>query len=101
MGGNSKSLLAYADVQEAFDRAIASPKGVLLRFGTSQARDSFMFRAFSFRSLDRKNNKVIYVEPAHSMHGRSIYDTLSLLRDGDTKLQIKRIAAEYEIEDLE
>lgn len=103
MGGNSPSLLSYTDVQAAFDKAIASEKGVILRFDTAQARNRFMFRAFTFRGLDRKNNKVLYPEPAHTMHGRSIYDTLSLAKrdlEGVYRLEIKKITQEFEIEEL-
>ena len=100
MGGNSKSLLAYEDVKEALDRAIASNKGIRLRFSSPQARDRFMFRSYSFRQLDRANNKVIYPEPAHSMHGRSLYETLSLVKGKENDILIVQIAINFEIEEL-
>jgi hypothetical protein len=99
---NSKSLLAYPDVQEVFDRAIASEKGVVLRFGSVKERDRFMYRCFTFRTLDRKNNIVLYPE-AHTMHGRSIYDTIALFKrekDGTPTLVFEKIELKYLIEDI-
>jgi|SRR5215472_19267646 len=103
MGGNSKSLLAYSDVKEVFDRAIASEKGVNLYFGTTKERDRFMFRALHFRTLDRRNNSILYPEPAHTMHGSSIYDTVSLLKREDErgfKIVFEIIRLKYEMEDI-
>lgn len=103
MGGNSKSLLAYADVKEVFDRAIKSEKGVAMYFDTAKERDRFMFRALYFRTLDRKYNKIIYPDPAHTMHGSSIYDTFSLLKREDErgfKIIFELIKLKYDLEDL-
>lgn len=103
MGGNSKSLLAYSDVKEVFDRAIASEKGVNLYFGTAKERDRFMFRSLYFRVLDRRNNAILYPEPAHTMHGASIYDTISLLKRHDErgfKIVFEIIKLKYDIEEI-
>lgn len=102
MSGNSKSLLSYPDIKEAFDRVIQGGKGVRLTFDDYKARDRWIFRAMSFRVLDRENNKTLYPDPAMTMHGRSVYDPLTVRKEkGTNNLTIEKIeSTHYLIEDL-
>src|SRR3974390_1074350 len=77
---NSSSYLAYPDVKDAFQRALQG-RGIKLAFKDERAATRWVFRANSYRVLDRKENKKLYDE-FHSMHGRSPYDTLKIWRDG-------------------
>jgi hypothetical protein len=75
----SQSILSYPDVKEVFERALASQRGVRIPLKDSKTAQYFSRRCNQFRSLDRKENLKIYTEPAHSLHGRSIFDTLQIL----------------------
>lgn len=78
---NSTSLLAFPDCKKALDQALASERGVRLEFPSSKDAFRFMGRCNSFRLLDRKENAKIYTEPAHTLHGRSIYDVLKIVQE--------------------
>jgi hypothetical protein len=78
---NNKSILAYLDVKDAFDRALGG-NGIKLTFATDKQAHRFVGRANSFRYLDRKENLKIYPEPAATYHGRSVYDVLCITREG-------------------
>jgi|SRR5262245_60944169 len=99
---NSPSLLAYPDVQKAMDEALAAPAGVRLVFkGGAPARNKFLFRSLTFRRLDRENNKILYPDPAMTMHGKSIYDTLVVKKLNESELLIMKITSdEFDLEVL-
>jgi len=103
--GFSKSILAYDDVREVLDQALASESGVRLKFGSNGQAVSVRQRFNSFRKSDRGENRKIYAED-HLMHGRSVYDKLVLKvpkkgEPDDNYLYIhKRSAAWFEIEPL-
>lgn len=71
----NSSITSYVDIRGALDQALASPKGVRLRFPDKPAATTFKGRVHTFRFQDRKENKKIYPED-HPMHGRSAYDPL-------------------------
>lgn len=71
----ASSISAYPDIRNALDQALASAKGVRLKFPDDKAAMTFKGRVHSFRYQDRKENKKIYPED-HPMHGRSAYDPL-------------------------
>ena len=75
---NSSSLLAYPDVKAALEQALTSNYGVKVIFKTKAEAHRFLGRCTSFRLLSRKENLKVYPEPAHSLHGRSVYDGLSI-----------------------
>jgi hypothetical protein len=98
---NSTSLLAYPDVKEALERALATTKGVRVRFQDGSSAFRFVARCNSFRLLDRKENLKIYLEPAHSLHGRSVYDVLAIRRSEDNFVTIEPVRLEAGVmEDL-
>ena len=72
----SNSTLAYVDCQKAFERAIDTAKGVKMTYKSVKEARNFAFRCNQFRKLDRLENKKIYPEEAHSLHGRSVFDTI-------------------------
>ena len=88
----SKSILSYNDCKEVFERAAQNPSGVRLVFkqGT-KARDFFMFRLWEFRKLDREQNRVLYPNPAHTMHGKSFFDTFSVKKSNEDAIEVVRI----------
>jgi hypothetical protein len=81
------------------DRALDSVKGVRLSFDDERSARLFALRCNVFRSLDRKENKKIYVDETHTMHGRSVYDTLMVSRKGNT-IEITPIRDLANIEDI-
>jgi hypothetical protein len=90
--GASKSILSYNDAKEVFERAAASPHGVRLTFEQGpKARDFFMYRLWEFRKLDRNQNRILYPDPAHSMHGASFFDTFSVKKVGMDTIEVVRI----------
>lgn len=96
----AQSLLSYIDVKEVLDKALESEKGLLLKFVDEKAANRFRFRANNFRGLDRIENQKIYADATHAMHGRSAYDTLALVIDGN-KVKVKKIMIDFEIEELD
>jgi hypothetical protein len=89
----SKSLLSFPDCKDVFDKAILSENGVVMNFEDKAAMTKFMFRCFWFRSLDRDNNKVLYPDPGQTMHGRSVYDQITVRKDGN-KLKFVKIKSD-------
>lgn len=72
------SITSYPDIRGAADKALASEKGVRLRFPDERTALTFKGRFHSFRYQDRKENMKIYTDPDHPMHGRSAYDPLMI-----------------------
>lgn len=95
----SGSILSYPDIRQVMDRALDSEKGVRLSFDNDTAARLFTLRCNTFRGLDRKENKKIYLEPTHTMHGRSVYDTLMVSRKGSV-VEITPIRSLSNIEDI-
>lgn len=73
----SNSTLAYRDIEEIFERAIANGKGIRIKCPTPGAAKSIQVRAYKYRTIDRKENKKIF-GPDDPLHGRSAYDCLLL-----------------------
>ena len=96
----SSSILSYPDIRQLMDRALDSEKGVRLKFDTVKSAMMFVWRCNAFRSLDRKENKKIYKEETHSLHGRSIYDTLQVKRR-EEQVEIVPVKMFSEVEDIE
>lgn len=97
----ASSIHSYPDIRDAFDKALASAKGVRLTFPDEKAAITFKGRANSFRYKDRKENKKIYPE-GHAMHGCSPYDPLMVKTVEPTVVAILKLeAVEYNVEELE
>jgi hypothetical protein len=73
----SKSVMAFEDVREAFDRALEAPKGIRIPCPTRSAAMELRSRFNYFRKLDRAESSETYKE-GHPLHSKSIYDRLVL-----------------------
>jgi hypothetical protein len=73
----SKSPLAFDDIREVFDQALAAPKGLRIPFPSRGIAISQRSRFNYFRKIDRQINMTLYPKD-HSMHGHSAYDKLIL-----------------------
>jgi len=73
----SKSPLAFDDVREAFERAIETEKGIMIRCKSHAHATTTRSRFNYFRKLDRVENQKVY-PPGNPMHGKSVYDRFSL-----------------------
>lgn len=94
------SINAYPDIRSALDQALASAKGVRLRFPDERAAMTFKGRVHSFRYQDRKENKKIYAED-HPMWGRSAYDPLMVKTVEPTVVAVIKLeGVEFEVEEI-
>lgn len=74
----STSRLSYDDAFEFFERALTDPKGVRACFGQDEgAATHYRMRCHVARNIDRQENEKIYDKGA-PLHGRSVYDVLTL-----------------------
>lgn len=90
---NPSSFLAYPDVKSAFERAIATERGIKVSFTTHAQAVRFVGRCNSFRVLDRKENLKIYAElTTHHLYGRSVFDHLKIsIRGNDVFVEPIRL----------
>lgn len=94
------SITAYPDIRGAADKALASEKGVRLRFPDERAAMTFKGRFHSFRYQDRKENAKIYPE-GHIMHKRSAYDPLMIKTVEATVVAVIKLeGVEFEVEEI-
>lgn len=73
----SNSNFAYHDCLEVFDRALASERGVRIRFPEEGDARYYSMRLQKARVLHRKDNAETY-STDHPLHGRSEYDTFTI-----------------------
>ena len=73
----NKSPLAFDDVRDIFDRALDSQKGLRIPCASRSAAITLRSRFNYFRKANRKDNADMYPSD-HSLHGKSMYDKLSL-----------------------
>lgn len=80
----NKSLLAFDDIKPEFDKALLAKKGIKIRCDSHAKAIVLRSRFNYYRTADRKENAKS-LEPAHPLHGRSVYDKLILRvpRKGD------------------
>jgi hypothetical protein len=85
------------------DKAIADPKGIKIKFSAGEDAWHFRIRLHTARKIDRNDNRDTY-DQGHAMHGRSVYDqlTMRIRKSGDHAwLRLERIdTREFEIESL-
>ena len=94
------SLFSYPDIRSVLDRALASEKGVLLRFPDEKAAITFKARVHTLRYLDRKENKKIY-PPDDLMFGRSAYDPLMVKTKAPTVVAVIKLeGVEFDMEEI-
>lgn len=72
----SNSRLSYGDCFEIMDAALEEKRGKRIPFDDYGQVMNFRLRMHHARAIDRADNKSIYDDPSHPMHGRSLYDRL-------------------------
>lgn len=72
----STSRFAYQDCYDVLDRALEDDRGVRVKVKTLGDGTNFRVRIHTARRIDRDENRVLYPEQDHPMHGRSVYDPL-------------------------
>ena len=73
----SDSRLSYSDCFALFDKALDDKRGARYQVppGDHGTNQYFVMRMHQARSIDRKDNKIIYA-PGDPLYGRSVYDVL-------------------------
>ena len=99
----SNSRLSYSDCYELMDQAIADEKGIRIKFATQEEAWHFRIRLHTARRIDRTDNMDTY-PVGHQMHGRSVYDPLTMrIREmaSGIWLRLEKVnAREFEVESL-
>lgn len=99
--GYNTSITSYPDIRGTLDKALLSEKGVRLRFPDEKAAVTFKGRVHTFRSLDRKENKKVYPDPDHPMHGRSAYDPLMVKTEEPTVVAVIKLeGVDFQVEEI-
>ena len=75
MGMNS-SLLSYEDCVALFDQALADARGIRVPCDDLGAARKLISRLHYCRTLVRKENREVYPDLDHPMHGKSEYDRI-------------------------
>ena len=99
----STSRLAFDDCYRLFDQALASAKGIKFRVKNRRQAYHYRNRLNHARRLDRRDNLETFLDPSHPMHGRSIYDGLSVAIqfDGGWWLMVEKVESrEFNIEPI-
>ena len=99
----STSRLAFDDCFRLFDQALASAKGIKFRVKNRRQAYHYRNRLNHARRLDRRDNLETFIDPTHPMHGRSIYDGLSVVIqfDGGWWLMVEKVESrEFNIEPI-
>lgn len=97
-----KSLDAYNDCEEYFERAAKSEKGIAATMASPGLAVKFRQKMNAYRVLLRKKAKEIY-PPDHGSYGTSPYDAyeLSIDPDNDCRVLIRKYRiAVTKVEDL-
>lgn len=77
----STSRNAYLDCFVLLDRALDDARGIRVELRDEKAAIFFRLRIHQARQIDRAENRSLYSEPDHPLHGRSPYDCLTLRID--------------------
>ena len=99
----SHSRLAFADCFKLFDEAIASEKGIKFPVKSRKQAYHMRNRLNHARRIDRRDNKETYLDPTHPLHGRSVYDVLTVIMQYDMTwwLLIEKVEErEYQIQPI-
>jgi hypothetical protein len=70
----SNSRLSYVDCFDLLNRALDEPRGIRVEVPSLDAAIYLRMRIHHARQIDRNENRSIYPDPGHYLHGRSIYD---------------------------
>ena len=82
----NNSRRSYDDCFSLFDRALEADRGIRVEVDDIRAANYLRMRMHHARTIDRRDNKLIYPDPEDAMHGRSIYDIFVIrIEDGEPK----------------
>jgi hypothetical protein len=97
--GFSESIAAYPDVQELFDKALLSNKGLVLTFKDKAEATINAGRFNAYRVRLRRENARVY--PAdHQMHNTTPYECL-MIRKKENVVTIEKLTMErFNLEEL-
>ena len=73
----NRSSLSFEDIEQAFDKALESPKGLRIKCVSRSAAIALRSRFNYYRKLNRDENKKTYPTD-HPLWGKSVYDALVL-----------------------
>ncbi len=99
----SASRLAFADCFKLFDDAVASEKGIKFRVKNRRHAYHYRNRLNHARRLDRRDNLDTYTDLSHPLHGRSVYDGLTVVMHFDSSwwLMIEKVEGrEFDVQPL-
>jgi hypothetical protein len=74
----SESRLSYPDAQAFLDAVLADAVGARRPFPTFGAAFQFRTRCHTLRKICRQDNRKVYPDPQHPMHGRCEYDPIKI-----------------------
>ena len=106
----NNSRRSYDDCFSLFDRALEADRGIRVEVDDIRAANYLRMRMHHARTIDRRDNKLIYPDPEDAMHGRSIYDVFVIrIEDGEpawvyldkekvTIGRVEEIATDHKIE---
>ena len=106
----NNSRRSYDDCFGLFDRALEADRGIRIEVDDIRAANYLRMRMHHARTIDRRDNKLIYPDPEDAMHGRSIYDVFVIrIEDGEpawvyldkekvTIGRVEEIASDHKIE---
>ena len=107
----NNSRRSYDDCFSLFDRALEADRGIRIEVDDIRAANYLRMRMHHARTIDRRDNKLIYPDPEDAMHGRSIYDVFVIrIEDGEPKAwvyldkekvtigRVEEIASDHKIE---
>lgn len=83
-----KSLSAYRDCEEYFDRALER-NGVLITCESPQHATRLQHKLNTYRSMLRRRNKQVYEDPGHPLHGASQFDHFQVAKDPEDPSKIR------------
>lgn len=79
----SQDIQTYEDIRPHFERALASANGIRISTRSPGQAVHLRQRLYKLRALDRKRSFEIY-EPGHEMRGRSVYENVEIVLDGES-----------------
>lgn len=74
----SESRLSYPDVEVFLDAVLADDIGARRPFPSRGAAFQFRTRCHTFRTICRQDNRKIYPNSDSPLHGRSVYDPITI-----------------------
>lgn len=95
-----KSMAAYADCEEHFERALASPNGIAITLATPGEVHSLRHKMNTYREKLRKNSKAVYPENSPQW-GTSPYDGYRLTIDPENPLRLLIKLHRIEVQSVE